>query len=477
MRIALLLLLALSTNIFAIDLTLEEAKKMALEQNENMKIGQKLLEKSEYTADEAYANAYPTIGLTAGYMRNFYSSKIPNAMGMANANIQHTNYHIAMAQAADNTDDPYYNMTPLEEIEGANEEVRALRDNDLSAGITLSQPLWTGGQVTSAIKIAKNYKTMSELQFQGKVDSIKTEVEKSFYTVLTLQESVKLMKSIQKLTLNHLKRVDDMFQNQLVSEYDHLRAKNAVREIEPQVLEIENGLELAKSDLKTKLGLDFATELNLLGVLDIDSNFVINENYYELVENNRKELAVLKEVSEMRKNNVRIEKGGHHPKVALVAAYNFKAQNDDITQTFDFDNEALNHSQTGLSVFTAGVQLQMPIFSGGATVSKVAQARVDYDNSVLLYENVKKLFKIQVDQTVQTIKTNMLKLEIQEEHLAETKRALEIADIRFANGVGTQLDYFDAQSQMEQASLEYLQIKLDLKVAQTNYKYFTGQVD
>jgi len=480
MKKIVLLILAIFSYSNALDLTLQKAKEMALKNNDNMKISKNLKEKSQYTYDEAFSYALPKIDASLGYMRNIYSPEIPDPeyyfTEMGNELIKHTNYHIGMAQASGNTSDPYYSVPMMDTIPTGNTTKNVLTNNDISAGVNIIQPIWTGGKVFSAINIAKNYKQMSDLEYQNRIDSTKTEVEKSFYTVLMLKESVNIIKKIQNLRKNHLTQVNNLFKNGLMSEYDVLRAKIGIRQIDPKVLELENKLSLATTSLKAKIGLSFNTKINILGKVGVDSLFQIDSNYYELVVKNRKELLILDQVSQMRKENINIKKAGFKPTIAAVVGYKFIAKNNDLSNTFK-DGHNLFSTEKGMNFLSAGIQVSIPIYSGGETVAKTAKSRIDYDNSILQYKKVKKLLKLQVDQSIKTIRANRLKLKIQKEVLGETKKALEIANNRFKNGIGTQLDYFDAQSELESASLTYLQIKLKLRIAQTNYKYFTGQVE
>ncbi|MCL1827400.1 MAG: TolC family protein, partial [Candidatus Cloacimonetes bacterium] len=76
--------------------------------------------------------------------------------------------------------------------------------------------------------------------------------------------------------------------------------------------------------------------------------------------------------------------------------------------------------------------------------------------------NTTELIKLDVRQSWQTFNQSLRYLETQEKNLALSERALSIAEARFANQSGIQLEVFDAQIQHNTALISLSQAKIQI---------------
>ena len=103
-------------------LQIEDAVQEALKNNQSYQIARTELEKAEAEIQSATADAYPHLSLGSSYTRNL---KIP-------------------------------------EIVFGGQTFRMGTENQIDAGLTLTQPIWQGGKVLAAIKIARTYRKYTE---------------------------------------------------------------------------------------------------------------------------------------------------------------------------------------------------------------------------------------------------------------------------------------------------------------------------
>ena len=119
--------------------------------------------------------------------------------------------------------------------------------------------------------------------------------------------------------------------------------------------------------------------------------------------------------------------------------------------------------------FTWTFQASIPLFDGFATQSRVQKAQIDLRRVSLQ--------RLQLEQGIRLEVTNAVtELHRAEEQVASHKatvelaeKAFRIAQTRYEQGVGTELEVLDSQLSLKSVRLGYLQGLYDLRVAEAEY--------
>ncbi|HAF44761.1 MAG TPA: channel protein TolC, partial [Gallionellaceae bacterium] len=155
-------------------------------------------------------------------------------------------------------------------------------------------------------------------------------------------------------------------------------------------------------------------------------------------------------------------RGGHLPTVDIVANY--------------------NNSYTGYSSFTGGatdvrstsvgLQLNMPLFQGGATQSKWREAEANRTRANHELENARRNVEVQTRQAYLGVVSGIAQVQALQQALKSSESLLEASKLGHEVGVRTNLDVLNAQQQayatrrdLYQAEYNYLISQLRLKAA------------
>jgi outer membrane protein TolC len=109
--------------------------------------------------------------------------------------------------------------------------------------------------------------------------------------------------------------------------------------------------------------------------------------------------------------------------------------------------------------------LSVPIFDSWKTPSRVKQAKIDYSQSVLQEEAIRKAMILDLEQSYGRYIEARENLSAQGNAVELAKRGLSIAGVRFENGVGTQLEVSDARLQLQIAEINRATAFYDLAVS------------
>ena len=158
---------------------------------------------------------------------------------------------------------------------------------------------------------------------------------------------------------------------------------------------------------------------------------------------------------------VKRSRGGHYPTLDLVASHNYsKSGNVFFPGTTEYTSNQV------------GVQLQVPIFQGGATLSKVRESLAREEQARQALEQTKRLTTQQSRESYLAVTSGVARVKALEQALASIQKALESTLLGYETGVRTGVDVLNAQRDLyrtqrdlAQARYTYLLNRLRLKNA------------
>ncbi len=405
-----------------ISLNLNDAINLAMANNESYLIAKKEVERAQSQIFEAASGAFPQItgGLT--YLRNW---RVPTGVFQFNDEVV---------------------------------TVKFGTDNSYTADLTMTQPLYSGGKTFAALKIARLYKKLSLETVRMARQNLKVEVYGSFYTAILANEmSLAGLQSL-KLAKENLEVVEQMFSQGVVSEYDLLKAKVEVANIQPAVIKSNTDYEVSISALKNLLGLKAIDELILNADFDssqfIVSPFEISGFEDELIEN-RPEIKISRLTTAGRRRAISLYSAGYKPSLSFQTSLQYQAQ---------FDNGSVFDKKWDRSLNSILI-LTIPIFDSWKTPSRVKQAKIDYSQSRLQEEAIRKAMILDLEQSYGKYLEARKNFSAQGNVAELANRGLDIARVRFENGVGTQLEVSDARLQLQRSKINKATAFYDLALS------------
>ncbi|MCL5031216.1 MAG: TolC family protein [Bacteroidetes bacterium] len=412
-------------------LSLDEAITKALDNNWDIQISKKDIQKSQEQIDEAYSNAFPRIDFTGNYTRNI---KLP-----------------VLFIPPDNAFNPTHNTLTME----------LGSKNSFSGTIGLTQVLYSQ-KVNTAIQIAGEYSEFSKAGNQATQEEVILSVKKNFYTILLAKQLVKVSKENYEAAKANFENVSALFKQGVASEYDYLRSEVQAANTQPMLIQSENNLNLAKSSLKNLL------TINIDQPFDIKGEFVFQEVPQEIIlENsqdaiNRSPLVKQLELQEsLLDKNISIQRADYFPTLALFGQYQFQTQ----------DNTLKINRYLWPQSFMVGLQISYLLFDGFSRSARVQQAIIDKEKISLGRKKLEEGLKVQVLQAQMKMNESKKRVQAQEKSLQQADKALKIANTRYKSGVGTQLEIIDTQAALTFAQTNYFQAIYDYLIAKSEWEY------
>ena len=327
-----------------------------------------------------------------------------------------------------------------------------------SLGITLRQPVFSLPRF-SEYRQYNIRETIGDVKFVWAEQDLILRVAEAYFNALAASDLLKLIDTEKKAVLEALEQAKRMFQvgagtitdvHDAEARYDSILSK----EIENKY-NLEIKMQAVKRIVGTELdGLSFLKEDIPLKAPEPDSR----EAWIEIAKKHNPTLKSYAYGVDNDKEELRKNKGQRLPTVDLIAGFSWTNTISEYVKT-----EQIAYKSIGL-------QVNMPIFSGGYVTAKVkeSQARLDqtkkdYENALL--DNVQKLTEAFLGVKGGTAKINSLLTAVRSAStsLDSNKKGL-IAGVRtFVDVLNADKDLYDVRGKLLQARYDYVMNMVRLK--------------
>ena len=448
--IGIVVLFILIATVFSQDkqvFTLEKSVATVLEQNPDIKIAEKELDKASAGVGEAYANILPQLNATVNFQHSW--------------EIQETTMPNFIKAGLGDLADP--NMPDYIKIAFGLE-------NTFNYGAQLTQPIFLGWAGIAGIQTAKAAERAAEQNVKQKKQDLIYQTANVFYGCLMAQELVKVQEEALAQSKANLDNVLKKYDVGSASGFDKMRAEVEYANLQPELISARNNYQSALTGLRTILGLDKDSNIEARGEFKYEEDDLLISplsDLQDLAIENRPELKALNEQKTMASKGITIARSDFLPKVFFQTDYSYLAQRNN-----------LNFKQDDFSKgFTSAVSIQIPIFSGFKSIRQYQKAKLDKG---IILDTEKQVFDGVAAQV--EVAYNKL-LEANEKYLSAKEtvnlatEALRLANLMYDEGANTQLDVLNSQLALTRARLNFVSSLYDYQVARYELRKVTGMLE
>ncbi|MGL5951112.1 MAG: TolC family protein, partial [Cetobacterium sp.] len=235
--------------------------------------------------------------------------------------------------------------------------------------IDLTQPLYSGGVITTGIKTARDIKERSIYQFENiKTDVMLTTIQK-YIKILDLNKQLEVYKASLKNMDAEYQKAQRKYELNLLSRAGVLPFNTRVLNIRTSILEVENQIEIAKVDLKNYLRIPSTQEIVLEDLIESDYNIErINLNQdIEYVRNNSRNSKIAQLDLKIKEGEKVVARSEFLPKVNLSGGY----KSGDIKYNSSADNWE----------WELGVTVKMNLFEFGKSMDAYKRSKNEVEKS------------------------------------------------------------------------------------------------
>ncbi len=364
----------------------------------------------------------------------------------------------ASAQYTRNFETPYFFI--------GGKKIPAGLNNAYSASLNFQQVLWAGGKVNTGIRMAGLYSDSSAEQLRSAQNMVRKSVTQLYYSVLLSSAMAGIQEETLNLSRQHLDTIRAQFRQGLASDLEVMRQEVEVSNNEPAVTQNRNYYEEGLLTLKKLLGLDTDDDVSLSGAMNCGAApGQPLADLYRLALLNRPENRLAELQKRLAAQNVSLERSGHYPYLGAFASRQFQAQ----------DNNGLPTASERSWSMSAGVSLNLPLFSGGSVSSRVQQAELALEKSDSDLKDEERGIRIDVKKAWMDLNEASQRLASQVAAVDTARKTLSATELRFKSGLAGQLDLNDATLALNKAQTLYSQAAYDVCSAGAELDWAVGR--
>jgi len=332
-------------------------------------------------------------------------------------------------------------------------------------GVTLVQPLFRE-QNWAAYNESELQVAITEAQFKLAEQDVILRSAQTYFDVLIAQDTIQLNAAQKTAISQQLEQAKRNFEVGTSTITDTYEAQARYDLIVAQELAAANNLEIKRRTLQQLINAD-VSDLNVLGKAFAMDNPVPADvqKWVDDARHGNYQIMQAQAAYELADQEVARNRGGHLPTIDLVAT---TGKNYATGGMF-----GANDTRTT----TVGVQLNMPLFQGGAIQSKWREAEANREKAKQDLENARRNVELQTRQAYLGVVNGIAQVQALQQALKSSESLLDASKLGQQVGVRTSLDVLNAQQQLYSTRRDLYQAQYNYLVSQLRLKAAVGTLD
>ncbi len=408
-------------------LTLEEAIKIALENNFDIQLA-----KNNLKIDE-----------TNNYIGN--AGMLPNV----SANITDTN-----------------SRTNTTQVQGGTERtLNGAKNLNMNYGVSLD---WT---VFDGLKMFARKEQLNKLEQQGQAELKSAILSKisavylAYYDLVQQQQQIKALDTTIVISKERLQTAQNRYSIGKAAKLEVLNAQVDLNTDESLLIQQKEQFKASQIQLNTLLARDVALEFSVLNALEVDDRLVLDDlKNLAKSQNPQLQAQVLnKNIAELQLKQV---KAGRYPTVKVNTGYTVgrtEASLGFITQS----------QSRGL---TYGFSASVPIFQGNQISRNEKIAKLQVTNAEITIKQQELLLESQLQSAYASYLSNKKLVEMEAKNVSIAEQNLDITLAKFKIGTITPVEFRTAQQGFIEAKVRYSNALYQTKIYEISLKELAGSL-
>lgn len=342
------------------------------------------------------------------------------------------------------------------------------------AGLTLTQPIYAGGKISAARRMARIGEEVAGEQRRMTRMEVLVEADNAYWTLVAVEGKVRMLESYAAQMDTLCTQTTAAVESGMAIENDRLRVEARRSEIDYQLQKARNGADLCRMSLCRVIGVggdirpvptDTLFRPSAPGELPADLEA-------------RPELRMLEQQVAIGEQQIRDARSAMLPTAGLSLGYTYYG-NIKLQSMVDAGGGTYvpytQEFRDGLGL--AMVAVKIPIFHWGESRKKVRKARFELQHAQLDLQKNTRLMTLEVEQAIRNVEDGYRMIRTAELALSQAEENLRVMRNRHAAQMAPLTDLLDAQSQWQQAASNRIEAQTQYRIYETEYLRATGRLE
>ena len=316
-------------------------------------------------------------------------------------------------------------------------------------------------------KKSKELSNRSGLEVKEVIENTLLQLYTVFYEVCRLSEEKDIVKSSLEISKSRLERNKIKFDFGQSTKLELLNAEVDVNTDSIRYLNAVKNLSNAKRDLNLVMNVDLNSDYIL------DKEIVYNSaeniiNFYDNASKNNTKLKIYAKSVEISDFELKSIRSTYLPTVGLNGSYDWNESIND--NPYAFFNKNIYDGISG------GINLRWDIFNQGKRITANKNAKVMLENSKIEKEKAFLIFQKELNNSYETYNNNLFILEVQEQSLNTSNNNFLRNQEKYDIGIVSSIEFRNAQLNLLNAKLSRNTARYEAKLSELYFLKISGKI-
>ena len=313
--------------------------------------------------------------------------------------------------------------------------------NDFNNSLTLSMPIYHGGRLKNQRRQTLYALDSAELNLEDTKQEIKLQTTQAYYEILRCRDMMNVREEEVNALQEHLNKSTIRYREGVVAKSDILASTVSLADAKQNYVTARGEYEKSMANLNNIIGLPTETPLLIRDEMNYTTYEPTEENCVEYALENRPDYFSAEYAIKQAEAAIKIAEAGRKP--TIDASISKSAESDRIFKS------------DGNRNWQARVDLQWNIFDNGVTSASVNEMRARLKKTQSLATQLADSIQLEVHNTYIDLRTAEENISTTQIAVSRAEEDYHLAQVRYVEGVGTNLEVIDAQEKLTQARTNY----------------------
>lgn len=444
-----------SSESMAQTLTLDECIGKALEYNKSLTSAKLKVEQTNLDMKSYKANFYPQINLLA---LDFYTTA-KGEFTLQGGHLPIYNYVEGVGFVPNVTQNADGSYTLNQYADFPSQKIDWKLKNVFTAGISLMEPIYSGGKITTAYEMSKLGVNMASANIRLTESEVVVNTHEAYYLAVKAKEMAEVTRSYKTLLDELKKNVEGAFRHGMSTRNDIMKVQVKQNEAELAIQKADNSYQLALMKLCHIIGLPLTSEV------DVVKPDAPAASSMPMEMGMRPEHVILANKTELARQNVKLTQSDYLPNVAIGATYNY-ANGGELAGKKLLDNGSAS----------VGVVVKMPLDLFGGATNKVRSAKAAYQIAQLEQQDIDERLQLEWAQCRNLYDEAQTELHLCQVALEQAAENMRLSKQQYEVGFETLADYLETQSHWQQCNASLVNARCQLQLAYVRLLKASGKL-
>lgn len=361
-----------------------------------------------------------------------------------------------------------YSFLEQEDIDELNKELElgftvddfsiSLMKKGTIAGISLIEPLYTGGRITNYNKLADLQVDARNLMKDVTDDQIVMSTEFLYYKILELHETDKTLDAMERELKNIHQDAVNIWENGIAHKNDVLSVELALDQLSALRIKTSNGCRLLRRALAKHIGMPDE---------DIDIDTTLNKEIISPEQLACDVQTALESRNETQLLDIWVQKSVLERKIAFADMLPILAIGATASHSKILDD--WNSRVTGF------VAIQVPLSTLWSERHEYKRRKIEEQKAIDFRKDKREMISLQIQDAYDNLTSTYQQTQIAQKSIVRAEENMRINREHYREGLSTMTNLLDAQRQQQQALTQYHTAVSEYLQAKTRYLILTGR--